>query len=67
MCNFNNNNGLQQFEEIYDLANDPHEVRNIVGEVLPAIKYWYEISLLRLLTCRGRADCDQPLQDYALQ
>ncbi|CAH2052219.1 unnamed protein product, partial [Iphiclides podalirius] len=51
----------ESFKEMYDLAKDPFELKNIADEVLPSIKHWYKLMLSRMLACRGSDNCDHPL------
>ncbi|XP_049879116.1 N-acetylglucosamine-6-sulfatase-like [Pectinophora gossypiella] len=48
----------ESFTEIYDLAADPYELRNIKDQMLPAIRHWYQLTLVRLLECKGVTECD---------
>ncbi|CAG5022847.1 unnamed protein product [Parnassius apollo] len=56
-CMFADN---ENFIEMYDLTKDPYELNNIANEILPSIKHWYQLTLARLLACRGNANCDHP-------
>ncbi|KAI5634206.1 sulfatase domain-containing protein [Phthorimaea operculella] len=51
----------ESFTEIYDLSRDPYELNNIVNEVFPAVKHWYDLVLAHMQGCRGAKDCDKPI------
>lgn len=53
----------EDFIEMYDLANDPYEMNNIINEVFPAIRHWYRLTLTRMLICRGARSCDNPFDE----
>lgn len=44
---------------MYNLADDPYELHNIIDSVLPAIKHWYRVTLVQMLNCSG-TECDHP-------
>ncbi|XP_026755157.2 N-acetylglucosamine-6-sulfatase-like isoform X2 [Galleria mellonella] len=48
----------ENFAEMYDLSKDPYELENIVNEEFQSIVLWYRNSLVRLLSCKGREECD---------
>lgn len=52
----------ENFSEMYNIADDPYELENIVNHVFPAVKYWYREILTRMLTCSGAHNCDHPLE-----
>ncbi|XP_077292530.1 N-acetylglucosamine-6-sulfatase-like [Arctopsyche grandis] len=49
-CAFND---TENFEEAYDLMSDPFQMRNIISEMMPSIKFKYQNILKHLLTCEG--------------
>lgn len=46
---------------MYDLSKDPFELTNIINDVMPAVKHWYRLMLIQMLTCSGAQNCDNPL------
>ncbi|XP_034828296.1 N-acetylglucosamine-6-sulfatase-like [Maniola hyperantus] len=53
----------KEFIEMYDLASDPYELTNIIDQVLPSVKHWYQLILSQMLTCKGFQNCDNPLEN----
>lgn len=53
-CKFSDD---ENFIEVYDLIKDPFELYNIADDILPAVKYWYQMTLTRLLVCQGATSC----------
>ncbi|KAH8385796.1 hypothetical protein KR093_006033, partial [Drosophila rubida] len=54
-CEFLDND---HFEEAYDLAEDPYQLKNIVNDLFPIEKATYRILLKKLVKCAGKECSD---------
>ncbi|XP_065363312.1 N-acetylglucosamine-6-sulfatase-like [Calliphora vicina] len=53
-CEFNDN---EDFVEAYEVDNDPHQMQNMVRDMLPIERALYSLALVNLTKCIGSSSC----------